>query len=149
MSQHYPFRHLRGSVYVAEISGRTYPAMGTLPDGTMCSYCDAHEAHYIPDGCCGPLCGPCMDIGIEHGFDHVYVFRLQRWIRAKFWPLSPRAPMRTQTLAESVLHDPLVAIHISQYMIWVTDEFESWNIGDAYVSAPCGVEYDDTDQLPR
>ena len=30
--------------------------MGSLPEDTLCSYCGVHEASYIPDGCCGPLC---------------------------------------------------------------------------------------------
>ena len=123
--------------------------MGSLADGTLCSYCDEHEAGYIPDGCCGPLCGECMDIGIQHGYDHVFIFRLERWIRARFWRLSPREPKRPQTLAETVLHHPLVALHISQFMIRVTDGWELWRIGDAEESAPSGIEYDDTDQLPR
>ena len=123
--------------------------MGSLPEGTMCSYCHEHEAYYVPDGCCGPLCGPCMDLGIERGFDHVYILRWQRWIRAKLWPLSPREPTRTQSLAESVMHEPLLAIHIAKCLVWVTDGFESWIEDDADASAPSGIEYDDTDQLPR
>ena len=102
--------------------------MGSLPDGTLCSYCDIYEAGYIPDGCCGPLCGECMDIGITapNGYDKVFIFRLERWIRAHFWRLSPHQPRRHQTLVESVFHHPLVALHISQFMIEVAD---GWAVG--------------------
>ena len=114
--------------------------MGSLADGTLCSYCDIYEASYIPDGCCGPLCGECMDIGIAGGYDQVFIFRLERWIRAHFWRLSPRQPRRHQTLMESVFHHPLVALHISQFMIEVAD---GWAVGMS------GDECDVTDQSPR
>ena len=105
---------------------RLYPtastsAMGSLADGTMCSYCDEHAAGYIPDGCCGPLCGVCTDAALAGGFDQVCILRLQRWLRAHLWHMSPREPRRPHTLAESVFHHPLVALHISQFMIVVAD----------------------------
>ena len=104
--------------------------MGSLSDGTLCDYCNVHEAGYIPDGCCGPLCGHCMDMGILHGYDRVFIQRLERWVRAKLWRLSPREPMRPQILAEAVLHHPLVALHISQFLVVITDGNSSWSIGD-------------------
>ena len=155
MSRYFLFRHSYGTAFhcvgghTATDTGRTFLAMGSLSDGTLCSYCNVHEAYYIPDGCCGPLCGHCMDLGIQHGYDHVFILRLERWIRAKFWRLSPRVPRRPVTLAESVIHHPLVALHISQFLVEMTDGSETWRMGDADASAPSGIEFDDTDQLPR
>ena len=104
--------------------------MGSLPDGTLCVYCLVHEAYYIPDGCCGPLCGHCMDMGILQGYDRVFMQRLERWVRAKFWRLSPREPTRPQNPAEAVLHHPLLALHVSQFLVVITDGSSSWSIGD-------------------
>ena len=149
MSRRPIYRHLYSNHFVAVYSGRLIPAMGHLPQGTLCSYCGALEAYYIPDGCCGPLCDVCTDFGIEHGFDHVYIIRIQRWISATLWPMSPRVNVRELTLAESVLHDPILSLRVSQYLIEVTDGFETWSIGDPDRSAPRGVEFDDTDLMPR
>ena len=142
MSRYITFRHLYGGCYVAEYSGRTFPAMGQMPDGTMCSYCDAEEASYIPDDACGPMCGSCMDLGIERGYDQVYNLRLQRWVRATMWRISPREPTRAQTRAESVLHEPLVALQIAKYLVWCTYRFEEW-------SGPSGLEWEDPDPSPH
>ena len=71
-----------------------------------------------------------MDIGIDHGYDIVFLYRLERWVRAKFWRLSPRMPARAQTLPEMVLHHNTVPLHIAQYLIRVTDGWEVWNVGD-------------------
>ena len=92
-----------------------------------------------------------MDLGIEQGFECVYNLRLQRWVRATMWRISPREPMRAQTRAESVLHEPLLALQIAKCLIWCTDGFEAWIEADEVIcrSGPNGVEWDDTDRLPR
>ena len=57
--------------------------MGSLPEGTMCYYCDDNPAGYIPDRCSGPVCGPCLDLMIS-----------QRWLEVvkkmwrRLWPAS-------------------------------------------------------------
>ena len=129
--------------------GTVQGTMGTLADGTMCAYCAVEEAHYIPDGCCGPVCGSCLDLGIDKGFGVVYDLRLQRWIRATIGWLSPQTPTRPLVIAESVLQDPSLALNISQYIVKVTDGLEFWDLGDVSASAPSGIEYDDTERLPR
>ena len=146
------YRQLQSSRSVVISSGRVLvqgrpitTAMGHLQQGTMCSYCGAVEAYYIPDGFCGPLCDVCEDYGFEHGFSQVYVIRIQRWISAKLWPISPRANARELTPAESVLHDPILSLRVSQYIVAVMDGSETWSIGDSDRSAPHGVEIDDTD----
>ena len=152
MSRYITFRHLYGGCYVAEYSGRTFPAMGTMPDGTMCSYCNAEEAYYIPDGACGPMCGSCMDLGIERGYDQVDNLRLSRWVRAILWRISPREPTRAHTRAESVLHEPLVALQIAKYLVWCTDGFDNWRDHDYEAHSrpgPSGLEWDDPDPSPR
>ena len=51
----------------------------------MCSYCDEHEAGYIPDGARGPMCGPCMDLayfgdeGWEQVLQKLYTRRISPW----------------------------------------------------------------------
>ena len=118
--------------------GTVRGTMGALPEGTMCAYCDENEAGYIPDGCCGPVCGMCLDLGLDHGFEGVHTLRLQRWIRAIIGWLSPRATSRHLTLVESVLQDPDLALHISQYVVTLTDGSEYWAMGDTDVAS--GVE---------
>ena len=145
MPRHLIYRHLYSNHFVAVHSGRLIPAMGHLPQGTMCSYCGAVEAYYIPDGFCGPLCDVCEDYGFEHGFSQVYVIRIQRWVAAMLWSLSPRASARAHTPAESVLHDPVLSLRVSQYLVAVTDGFETWSLGDLECSPPRGVEVHFTD----
>ena len=105
--------------------------MGSLPEGLMCAYCDEEEAGYIPDGCCGPICGTCLDLGIDHGFEVVYNLRLQRWFRATIGWLSAWSPTRVLAPPEVVLHDPSLALHISQFLVQVTDGLEFWDVTGA------------------
>ena len=161
MSRYLHFRHIYGGCFVAEHAGRSYPAMGTLDDGTMCSYCCAEEAFYIPDGCCGPMCGSCMDLGIERGYDQVNNLRLMRWVRGKLWRISPRLPTRAHIGAEAVLHDPQLALQIATFLVWVTDGAESWwdhdydyeehwALADEYEQHwPSGWQWEDPDPSPR
>jgi hypothetical protein len=46
--------------------------MGSLPDHTICYYCGVNYAGYIPDGARGPVCGPCIDVGVQQGWEHVF-----------------------------------------------------------------------------
>ena len=55
--------------------------MGSLSEGTMCWYCGVNHAGYIPDGCNGPACGPCIDVGLEWGWEYV---EQKLWMR--LWP---------------------------------------------------------------
>ena len=64
--------------------------MGSVPDGTMCIYCDAEEAGYIPDGLLGVTCGTCMDLASAHEteeqalecLDRLRIVRFLRSLRA-------------------------------------------------------------------
>ena len=168
MHRHTIFRSPYGSVHITVLAQsfmRTVPGvtrfifhtphgtvqgtMGTVPDGRLCAYCDVVQGDYIPDGCCGPVCGDCLDLGIEKGFELVYALRLKRWIRATIGWLSPEEPERPLVIAERVLHDSSLALHISQYLVTVTDGLEFWDLGDVSASAPSGIEYDDTASMPR
>ena len=58
--------------------------MGSLPEGTLCSYCGAREASYIPDGACGPVCFKpagtcCWDVAAALGWRHIEMQRLNRF----------------------------------------------------------------------
>ena len=62
--------------------------MGSLPHGTLCSYCGVREAGYIPDGCAGPLClDPdvecCSDRANALGWDVIVQERLMRLWKMK------------------------------------------------------------------
>ena len=58
-------------------------SMGSLPEGTLCAYCGAREASYIPDGAAGPLCFEprgecCYDRALALGWDVIIRERLMR-----------------------------------------------------------------------
>ena len=59
--------------------------MGSLPKGTLCSYCGVREAGYIPDGAAGPIgfepdgeC--CWDSGVALGWDVMVQERQMRLV---------------------------------------------------------------------
>ena len=54
--------------------------MGSLPEGTMCTYCGQEEAGYIPDGMLGPTCGTCMDEALEFGEEFIDRKRRTRFL---------------------------------------------------------------------
>ena len=105
--------------------------MGSLRDGTLCAYCDVEEAEYIPDGCCGPVCGVCMDAGIASGWRQIDLIRHNRWIRALLGNLTAWARRHHRTPTEEALSDPTVAVNIAEYVVPVTDRNEymmGWSI---------------------
>ena len=65
--------------------------MGSCPEGTLCVYCGVHEAGYIPDGCCGPVCigkypdgvPDCLDRAKQIGWPAILTQRLERL--GKMW----------------------------------------------------------------
>ena len=62
--------------------------MGSLPKGTLCSYCGVREAGYIPDGAAGPICFEpdgecCWDRGVALGWDVIVRERLMRLWKMK------------------------------------------------------------------
>ena len=57
--------------------------MGSLPEGTLCSYCGVREAGYIPDGAAGPICFEpdgkcCWDRVVALGWDVIVQERQMR-----------------------------------------------------------------------
>ena len=70
--------------------------MGSLPEGTLCAYCAVNTASYIPDGCCGPLCGEpegesCMDKGLLWCWESIVQLRLTRLWKGLVRKLSSKA----------------------------------------------------------
>ena len=57
-------------------------AMGSLPEGTMCCYCNQEEAGYIPDGLLGPTCGTCQDDAFQFGIDFIDRRRQTRFLHS-------------------------------------------------------------------
>ena len=57
-------------------------AMGSLPEGTMCFYCNQEEAGYIPDGLLGPTCGTCQDDAFQFGIDFIDRRRQTRFLHS-------------------------------------------------------------------
>ena len=88
--------------------------MGSIDRGTMCAYCDQYEAGYIPDGCCGPVCGPCLDYWLAGG--NLPIVRLRRWLRAHIVPLTSfkHPPV---SIAETVLCDTDLCLRIAGHSI--------------------------------
>ena len=73
--------------------------MGSLPEGTLCVYCNRNPAGYIPDGCPGPLCfaGPddnrmdfCFDRAQIIGWDQIEQPYLSRQINERLAWLSKK-----------------------------------------------------------
>ena len=88
--------------------------MGSLPDGTMCAYCDQHEAGYIPDGCCGPVCGPCLDNMLGGG--RLELIRYSRWLRSHIaWFTSFKHS--ESSIAEVVFRDTDLCLRIAEFSI--------------------------------
>ena len=57
--------------------------MGSVPEGTLCSYCGVREAGYIPDGAAGPICFEpdgkcCWDRVVALGWDVIVQERQMR-----------------------------------------------------------------------
>ena len=62
--------------------------MGSLPEGTLCSYCGVREAGYIPEGAAGPICFEpdgecCWDRGVALGWDVIVQERQMRLWKMK------------------------------------------------------------------
>ena len=77
--------------------------MGSLPEGTLCFYCDETEAGYIPDGCAGAVCGPCLDLE----FDKMVLKRKRRYLKS----LAPVCKRDNNAIWARVLHEtgPVIA----------------------------------------
>ena len=88
--------------------------MGSLDRGTMCVYCDRYEAGYIPDGCCGPACGPCLDYWLAG--DNLQLIRFRRWIQAYIASLTSfKSP--PGSIAETVFYDTDLSLRIAGFSI--------------------------------
>ena len=92
--------------------------MGSCDPGTMCAYCDAEEAGYIPDGCVGPMCGSCMDWAAVGGRPEM--LRLQRRARSLL-TLCPGhlSSGVTPSFATVIFHDERLSLVIVRWLIWL------------------------------
>ena len=92
--------------------------MGSFEHGTMCAYCAAEEAGYIPDGCVGPMCGSCMDLMFAGG--HPEAFRLARRAHAlRALCRLPGASSVPCPMAITVFMQDELAIKIARCLIWL------------------------------
>ena len=80
----------------------------------MCAYCDQHEAGYIPDGCCGPVCGPCLDYWLGGG--RLHLIRYSRWQRSRI-ALFTSFKHPVATVAEVVFRDTDLCLRIAEFSI--------------------------------
>ena len=83
-------------------------AMGSVSEGTLCSYCGVNPAGYIPDGAVGPMCmgwpKACFDRSENGGVYAIMGLRLRRKTRAVFARLeqAPHAQKMPDSVAELV-----------------------------------------------
>ena len=87
--------------------------MGSLPEGTLCSYCGAREASYIPDGACGPVCCKpagtcCWDVAAALGWRHIEMQRLNRFACALIRCLARHVPYWCE--------DNIIVITVTEYL---------------------------------
>ena len=106
--------------------------MGSLPEGTMCTYCDEREAGYIPDGMLGATCGTCMDDALSHGEDFLDRRRMDRYLG----PLRAVTGDRQHPFHRLFLdRNPLDGhgYHLAPFLIWTNKWYNR-----AAVAAPDG-----------
>ena len=86
--------------------------MGSLPEGTLCAYCGAKPAGYIPDGAVGPMCmgfpAACFERMETDSVEAVCRLRLVRQARATTARLASTSPALT-------IFD-VVAAEIAEYL---------------------------------
>ena len=92
--------------------------MGSCEPGTLCAYCGAEEAGYIPDGCVGPMCGSCMDLMFAGGYPEQR--RLQRRALSFRALCSGRiSPDLRLSAVAVVLLDERIACMVARWLIWL------------------------------
>ena len=92
--------------------------MGSCDPGTMCAYCDAEEAGYIPDGCVGPMCGSCMDWAAQGGRPEL--LRLQRRARSLRALCSGRLGSdAVPDIVTAIILDERFSLVIARCLIWL------------------------------
>ena len=91
-------------------------AMGSMPEGTLCVYCGVHEAGYIIDGCCGPMClgfpGSCWTLCETNGVDFVVNKRLTRLWSARMRMVS----VNINGAHDRVFNDAELGLCISSFL---------------------------------
>ena len=85
--------------------------MGSLPDDARCAYCDEPGAGYIPDGCAGALCGPCVELVCRGKFNEVKQKRKRRYLTS----LAPVCKKDNNANGAKVLHE--VGAEIAEFLI--------------------------------
>ena len=84
--------------------------MGSMPQGTLCSYCAVREAGYIPDGAVGPMCMGqaecCYERGCVSGWE---VIMNERWLRL--------GRMRSNVLCKDQTAVPTLGIDIVELKV--------------------------------
>ena len=93
--------------------------MGSLPEGTLCAYCGAKPAGYIPDGAVGPMCmgspEACFERMENGSVEAVCRLRLVRQARATTARLAkPRATEMRTSHFETIFD--VAAAKIAEYL---------------------------------
>ena len=92
--------------------------MGSLPKGTLCIYCRKHEASYIIDGFCGPMC-----MGFKHSCWTLcetvgwQVVVNRRWYR--LWSARIGMVMCSQNgrTINNTFNDEVIGTHIASFFV--------------------------------
>ena len=112
------FWFCRSVTFVIVLCTAIIYSMGNIPEGTLCSYCGVHEADYIPDGCCGPLCigerwefedgKPSCD---ELGWGVAEYKRLFRFVASRFKVITKSIDR------QNPLSDQMIMMEIARFVI--------------------------------
>ena len=93
--------------------------MGSLPEGTMCVYCNEEEASYIPDGMLGCTCMTCVDDALAHGEQFLDRKRMDRYLKS----LRAVTANRTAPFYKMFLESELGNGHgydLAPFLIWTS-----------------------------
>ena len=94
--------------------------MGSLPEDTICGFCDREYAGYIPDPFTLPMGGQCLDLLVTWDIEPLITMRLRR--RVRNWRTISRLTAfntlhNTSPLILHLLQNDLIAEQIALYCI--------------------------------